>query len=62
VSLVELSRRKTQASQSVIARSTQGFRQVAQQSKAWRVIAYALLMVVLLAGAAGLYLIWIQLR
>lgn len=62
VSLVELSRRKTQASRNPKFTSPHAVKQWARQSRAWQLIGYALLLIVLLAGVAGLYLIWYQLR
>ena len=62
VSLVELSRRKTRASQSAIPTSPRAIQQWAQQHRVWQVIGYALLLLVLLAGAAGLYLIWYEIQ
>ena len=62
ISLVELSRRKTQASRSVNYTSPHTVKQWVGQSRAWRLIGYTLLFIVLLAGMAGLYLIWYQLR
>jgi hypothetical protein len=62
VSLVELSRRKTRAAQKAIPTSKRAIKHWARESKAWRIIGYALLVVVLLVGAAGLYLVWVQLR
>jgi hypothetical protein len=61
VSLVELSRRKTQPPK-LKFHFPRAIQQWAQQSRAWRVVGYALLFIVLLAGLAGLYLIWYQLR
>jgi hypothetical protein len=62
VSLVELSRRKTQASRIEMPTSPRAIQQWARQSRLWNVIGYTLLILVLLAGAAGLYLIWDQLH
>ena len=62
VSLFELSRRKTQASRNPEFPSTHAVKQWARQSRAWQLIGYALLLIVLLVGVAGLYLIWYQLR
>jgi len=61
VSLVELSRRKTRAYRTLIPISQQANQSRVKQSKAWQLTGYALLILVLLAGAVGLYLIWIQL-
>jgi len=62
ISLVERSRRKTRTSQIAIPTSTKEIQQWAQQNRAWHVFGYALLFLVLLAGAAGLYLVWYQLH
>jgi hypothetical protein len=62
VSLVELSRRKTQAYRIEMPTSPRAIQQWARQSRLWNVIGYTLLILVLLAGAAGLYIIWGQLR
>jgi hypothetical protein len=62
VSLVEQSRLKTRMAQINPPVSSHALKRPLEHSRAWRIIGYALLFLVILAGAAGLYLIWIQLR
>ena len=62
VSLVELSRRETRRLRPInltLQRAKEHWR---RQSRIWHLIGYTLLALVLLAGAAGLYLLWGQLR
>jgi hypothetical protein len=62
VSLVELSRRETRRlrpTNLTLQRAKEHWR---RQSRIWHLIGYTLLALVLLAGAAGLFLLWGQLN
>ena len=61
VSLVELSRRETRPSLIGVPSSPGTVQPGARQSRLWHLLGYALLLLVLVAGAAGLYLLWNQL-
>lgn len=62
VSLVEISRRETRPAWIAIPTSPRAAQQWARQNRLWHVLGYVLLSLVLLAGAAGLFQLWSQLR
>jgi hypothetical protein len=62
VSLVELSRRETRRARPATSTLRRVKEQWQRQSRLWHIVGYTLLLLVLLAGAAGLYLLWSQLH
>ena len=62
ISVVELSRRETRRARFDSPTLQRAKQQWANQSRLWHLIGYTLLALVLFAGAAGLFLLWGQLR
>lgn len=62
VSLVELSRRETRRARPATSTLRRAKEHWQRQSRLWHFVGYTLLVLVVLAGAAGLYLLWGQLH
>jgi hypothetical protein len=62
VSLVELSRRETRRARPTSSTLQRAKEQWERQSRIWHFVGYTLLILVVLAGAAGLFLLWGQLH